>query len=84
MSTHLATVANEFEADMILTRLSEAGVRAWPSVEGPFGRGGTGETRDIYVEDADLERAREVLAAAESIGEDELRTLSEQDPPPAD
>jgi hypothetical protein len=76
VSEYLMTVANEFEADMILSRLAEAGVRAVQ--EGPLGPRAEGfGTRDIYVEEIDLDRAREALEAAEDISEEELAELSE-------
>lgn len=77
MSRYLTTASNEFEADMILARLSDAGV---PAVEqGTLGprAGGTG-ARDIFVEEHDLARAREALKAAEDVTDEELTDLSER------
>jgi hypothetical protein len=68
----LTTVSNEAEAHMLLERLSEAGVRAWPSGLPQF------PARDIYVEEADLERAREALQAA-GLSEAELVQAEEED-----
>ncbi len=82
MNRHLASAANELEADMIIARLAEAGIRAWPSDAGAFGRGGGAGPRDVYVEDADLTRARQTLEEAESISEADLIALSEESPPP--
>jgi putative signal transducing protein len=81
MNRHLATAANELEADMILARMSEAGIRAWPTSIGAFGRGGP---RDIYVDEGDIDRARKALEASESVDEAELTELSEHSSPPPD
>lgn len=84
MNRHLASAANEFEADMIIARVAEAGIHAWPSDSGSFGRGGGGGPRDVYVDEADLATARAALANAESVSEAELAALSEQSSPPPD
>jgi hypothetical protein len=42
------------------------------------------ETDDVYVDEADLDRARQALASAESVNEAELAALSEQSSPPPD
>jgi Putative prokaryotic signal transducing protein len=59
----LTTAGNEFEADMVCGLLSEAGIRAMQQLSntGVAGRVGGGGARDIYVEERDLERAREIL-----------------------
>jgi hypothetical protein len=56
--------------------LEEAGVHAWESnsLGGPAGSAGP---RDIYVRDADLDRAMQVLKEAEDVDEDELTALAE-------
>lgn len=76
VSRHLTTGSNEIEADIIVSRLSEAGIHAWQ--QGTLGgRPGYAGARDIYVEEADLEAAREALKAAQDVDEDELIALSE-------
>lgn len=81
MSRFLAHAESEFGADIIIARLAEAGIHAAsPSVNSESG-GAIGKW-NIYVEEADLERAREVLAEAESVDEDELARLAEEAGPP--
>lgn len=85
MNRLLATAANSIEADIILSRLADAGIHGWPMDATPiWRRGGGGGACDIYVEEADLDRARRALEDAESVGEAELIALSEQSPPPPD
>jgi hypothetical protein len=79
LSRHLTTASNEFEADIVLSRLRDAGISAWES-NSLGGRPGSAGPRDVYVEDADLERARQALAAAQDVDEDELDALAEGDP----
>jgi len=77
MSSHLVTASNEFEAEIIRERLAEAGIIA--VVERNIGpRAYAGGHRDVFVEEDDLERAREVLKAVEDVDEDELTRLSEE------
>jgi hypothetical protein len=66
MSRYLTTPSNEIEAQIVLGVLGEAGIIAWESnsLGGPAGSGGP---RDVYVEDQELERARQVLAAARDV-----------------
>ncbi len=73
MSKYLMTVNNETEAHVVLRRLNDAGIRGYPQgvVRLP--------QRDIYVEDADLDRARDLLKADEGISEDELIQAAEED-----
>lgn len=59
----LITVGNEPEAEMLCGRLSNAGIpamhqRGTGGVRSSLGAGGL---RDIYVEDSDRDRARELL-----------------------
>jgi hypothetical protein len=72
-TTLLTSAPNEFVADIILQRLAEGGVRARPigrlAGPTPFAVGRVVE-QDIYVEDGDLQRAREILRDAESAGEE--------------
>jgi hypothetical protein len=77
----LITAENEVEADLIIARLSDAGIRSLRS-PGSLRSGsgsGSGAGRDIRVEEEDLDRAREVLKTNEgSFDEDELARLSEE------
>jgi hypothetical protein len=84
MARLLTTVHDAMEADMVLTRMEEAGIHAWSS--SPFtSRYGSAVPQDIYVEDDELERARAALKAAEDVDQDELTRLAEESgPPPPD
>jgi hypothetical protein len=76
----VTSVSSEPEAALISARLSEAGIQAISqrSIGGPeWGESGA---RDVYVEEHDLVRAREVLKADESVSEDELADLSDAAP----
>jgi hypothetical protein len=76
----VTSVSSEPEAQLISARLSEAGVQAIArrSIGGP--EWGVSGARDVYVEEHDLRRAREILAADESVSEDELADLSDAAP----
>jgi hypothetical protein len=76
MNRCLTTVGNEQEARIVLAHLADARIHAWPS--GPPLTEGVA-TRDIYVEDVDLDRARQVLKEAESVSEDELIQAEQDD-----
>lgn len=83
MNSYLTTVGNQFECDVVLSRLEAEGIYGWASVTG------TPRLRvnqhEIYVDGADLQRARKVLDEAGSIDEAELARLSEEaGPPPPD
>ena len=71
MRKWLINAPNEFTAEMICQRLAEGGVR-------PLSVGTTAKPtsmaggRDIYVDDRDFDRAREILRAAETVSDDEL------------
>jgi uncharacterized protein YaaQ len=67
----VTSVGSEMEAAMVCGRLSDAGIRAMQQTGGSGGRWGVPGTRDVYVEEQDLDRAREVLNA-EGISEEEL------------
>jgi hypothetical protein len=91
VSRYLTTASSEFEADAIRGRLAEAGIPV--IAQGAMDEHGIefAHTRDVYVNDGDLERAREILKSDERFDEDELARLSEesyreatQDPPPLD
>ncbi|HUH81930.1 MAG TPA: DUF2007 domain-containing protein [Solirubrobacteraceae bacterium] len=60
----IATAENEFEAEMLCGVLTEAGIESSMELAntGVAGRFGGGGTRDIYVREEDLERAREALS----------------------
>jgi len=76
MARYLTTGSNELEADIIVGRLSEAGIHAWQ--QGILGgRPGYAGARDIYVEESDLEAAQEALRVARDVDEQELISLSE-------
>lgn len=75
----IATAANQAEGELILARLSQAGVSAIEQrASGNPEFGGSGG-RYIYVQVADLERARAVLAIEEPpFTDEELAKLSEE------
>jgi hypothetical protein len=72
----VTTASNEFEADIILGRLEEAGIHAWESnsLGGPAGSAGP---RDIYVEDAEVEKAKEALRQAQDVDAQDIESLAE-------
>jgi hypothetical protein len=75
----VATVANEAEAEMICGRLLEAGIHAVAqrTIGGP--EWGWSGGRYVYVDEADLDRARALLESDQgSFSEDELARLSEE------
>ncbi len=76
-----ATASNAIEADLICQRLAQAGIQATSqrSIGGP--EWGTSGARYVYVEAEQLARAREVLAAPDTISDDELAKLAEQAAP---
>jgi putative signal transducing protein len=78
VSRHLTTASNEFEADIVLSRLTEAGIHGWES-NSLGGRPGSAGPRDIYVDDPDLERAMAVLKEAQDVSEEDLDALAEGD-----
>lgn len=74
-----ATAANGAEAELILQRLAQVGIVATSqrTIGGPeWGESGS---QYVYVEAADLERARELLNAGGGLGEEELAKLSERE-----
>ncbi len=86
----VTSVASEPEAELVVERLSEAGISAIAqrAIGGP--QWGYSGARDVFVGEQDLERARELLASEEgSFSDEELGRLSEeaiqhegpQDPP---
>jgi hypothetical protein len=75
----VTTLGTEAEAEMVCERLLVEGIHALTqrTLGGPeWGRSGA---RDVFVSEADLERARAVLKEDEgAFSEDELARLSEQ------
>jgi putative signal transducing protein len=72
-------VSSEAEAELIRERLEEVGIQAilQRTIGGP--EWGASGARSVMVEEADLERARALLAAEEgSFSDEELTRLSEQ------
>lgn len=66
------SVSSEMEAVLVRGRLSNAGINSMQQCSGAGGRGwGVGGACDVYVEEQDLDRAREVLNA-EGVSEEEL------------
>jgi hypothetical protein len=74
MSRYLTKAGNAFEARIICERLAEAGIPA--QVQG-FIEGGM-SAGDIYVDERNLDNAREILKTAQDVSEEELIELSEQ------
>jgi len=76
----VTSVRSEPEAALVSARLSEAGIQAISqrSIGGP--EWGVSGARDVYVEEQDLVRAREVLKADQGVSEDELADLSDAAP----
>jgi hypothetical protein len=75
----IATAANQAEGELIVARLSQADIGAIEQrASGNPEFGGSG-ARYIYVQEADLERARTVLAVDQPpFSDEELAQLSEQ------
>lgn len=80
----LLTTENGPQAELIRSRLQDAGITALMHGGGLAAYTQESGTQEIYVEDADLERAREVLKPYEDISEQELVEAEEEaasDPP---
>ena len=76
MEVAVVHVANEADAEMLIVRLRGAGIDAFS--RGPDLPGfGAASGLEIYVEEADADRARELLAAPD-ISDEELAELSEE------
>jgi hypothetical protein len=75
----VATAANQAEGELIVARLSQAGIGAIEQrASGNPEFGGSG-ARYIYVQELNLERARAVLAVDDPpFSDEELSQLSEQ------
>ena len=89
----VTTVTSQPEAALIVERLKAAGITAIAqrTIGGP--EWGFSGAQDVFVDENDLERARELLASEEgSFSDEELGRLSEEavapdaagDPPPQD
>jgi Putative prokaryotic signal transducing protein len=66
----LVTAGNEFEADIVVGLLYDAGIESFQRLggSGVAGRIGGGGSRDVLVAEPDLARAREVLESAQQDG----------------
>jgi Putative prokaryotic signal transducing protein len=66
----LMSAANEFEADIVVGLLEDAGIESFQRLGGAgvAGRIGGGGSRDVLVAETDLEQAREVLDSAQADG----------------
>jgi uncharacterized protein YaaQ len=74
----VTTVSNEAEAEMVAERLSEADIRFTVRLASGGIRLGAAAARDVYVEEQDLDRAREMLAVDEGFSDEELARLSDE------
>jgi hypothetical protein len=75
----VAGTQNEPQADLIIARLAEIGITAISQLSLGNPEMGSGGGRMIYVEERDVERARELLAIEEQpFSDDELARLSEE------
>jgi len=75
----IATAANQAEGELIVARLSDAGISAIEQRASGLPEFGASGARYIYVQAAYLERARAVLAVDEPpFTDDELAKLSEE------
>jgi hypothetical protein len=74
----LASASSELEVAAIRGRLADAGIPVL--AQGALQDRGVplASSRDMYVNDEDLERAKAVLAEASGFSDDELAALSEQ------
>lgn len=74
----VTSVSNEAEAEMVAERLSEAGIRFTVRLASGGIRIGAAAARDLYVDEQDLDRAREMLEVDEGFSDEELARLSEE------
>jgi hypothetical protein len=77
----VAAAASEADADLICQRLAEAGIQATAQRAVGAVQFGASGSRYIYVEAAELERARELLAVPEGITDEALAKLAEDADP---
>jgi Putative prokaryotic signal transducing protein len=83
MNRWVTTAGNEIEADIIVGRLTDAGIHAWASSLLATGMS-LNHPYDIYVDDADLDAAKRVLVETKDTDEGELARLAEEAVPPPD
>jgi hypothetical protein len=75
----VAGASNQPQADLIVGRLAEIGISAVSQLSLSNPEMGASGGRMVYVEERDVERARELLAAEEPpFSDEELAQLSEQ------
>jgi hypothetical protein len=75
----VAGTTNQPQADLVLARLAEAGITAISQLSSGNPELGASGGRTIYVEEEDVERARELLATEEPpFTDEELGELSER------
>jgi Putative prokaryotic signal transducing protein len=75
----LTTVASEAEAELVRQRLAQAGIQSLSRRTIGNVEWGSSGSRYVYVEAAELERARALLAAEKgALSDEELGRLSEQ------
>jgi hypothetical protein len=75
----IAGATNEPQADLIIQQLAEAGISAVSQLSSGNPEFGASGGRTVYVEDEDVERAREVLANPDPpFSDEELGRLSEE------
>jgi uncharacterized protein YaaQ len=74
----VTSVSNEAEAEMVAERLSEAGIRFTVRLASGGIRFGAAAARDLYVDEQDLDRARERLEVDEGFSDAELARLSDE------
>jgi len=77
-TVRLTMAPTNFEAEIILERLAEAGIQAFP-IKSQDPRVAMLGQFDIFVKPSDLEPARKVLDEDQSISEDELVKFEEED-----
>ncbi len=75
----LTTVNGQPVAEIVCAQLREAGIRVVNKGYALSAERATFGPQDIYVEERDLDRAREVLKAAEGVSEDDLIKAEEED-----
>jgi hypothetical protein len=74
------TASSDFEAEIVRERLAEAGISVLVEGDGNPRSIAAGK-RDIFVEEAEFERAQAALKAAQEVDEDELTRLSQESRP---
>jgi hypothetical protein len=75
----VATAANQAEGELIIARLAQAGLSAIEQRASGNPEFGASGARYIYVQEAELERARAVLAVDQPpFSDEELARLSEE------